>query len=409
VHDAGSVQPPSLTFAFRDLPAPSALRPGQVLPGAIQGTPGSLSVQVAGIKVPIEGAPPFQPGQTVLVEILEGGEGLVLRISPQAAAAGSDAPPGTPPPAASRPPALLTSILDSLSTSLTADTAARLLPANLPENQTALRLILALFATPSAMGQDLQEIAALLSQGAAAGAVPPEMAENFMRLLGRLMPAETAAFQHALESMAAGGSVAMEAQAALALASGNVDELLRRLETDLRTQVAQLRGNKALLTYLRGINQIRAFDRAVNRVLERLDGAQLQNLRTLERPYLFFEMPCDPNGPLRRAQIHFFQEGRGRRRSFDAKNVTVAIDLATAPLGDLWITLNVVRGHCACWFRATSADVVQAIDQGAPELVESLDRIGYPKAHVKAVLWDGNREETLTNLMRHFSGLDVSA
>ena len=147
----------------------------------------------------------------------------------------------------------------------------------------------------------------------------------------------------------------------------------------------------------------------MGRVAERLTGGQLQNLRGLEQSYVFLELPFQTGAPLRHGQVHLFSDGHGKRRNIDANNATVALDLSMTKLGDLWITLRVVNGQCACKFRATSQPVADAIEAASGDLVQALGAAGYPRAMVQVALWDGDRLKRVTLLMRRFSGLDVQA
>ena len=401
--DSGGVRPPTIIALPQHLPAAASFRPGQTLQGIVQGTPDGLVVQVAGVRVPIESGAALEAGQSVLVEAAQSEAGLVLRLTPLEQAGTAPTPEAAA--GARLIQSLLAPILESLGAVLPEEAAARLLPANAPLTETTLQRLVSLFVSRATMGPDLRHIAALLSQAAAAGAIPPDVAEEFSGLAARFVLSESGGLPGPLEAMARAGA---EAQIAQAIASGAVENLLERLESDLRAQVSRLRGNAALARFLRGLGQLRSFENAVARILDRLDAAQLQNLRTFEQPYLFIEVPCDPDGALRHFQVHFFNEGRGKRRAFDWQNATVAIDLSMTRLGNLWISVKIVRGRCSCWFRATRADVVQAIENNADELAAALDRVGYPNAEVKAMLWDGNRLETVANLMRRFAGFSAS-
>ncbi|MCL4694613.1 MAG: hypothetical protein KJ060_19140, partial [Candidatus Hydrogenedentes bacterium] len=106
---------------------------------------------------------------------------------------------------------------------------------------------------------------------------------------------------------------------------------------------------------------------------------------------------------------HIFGEGGGKGKAFDPNNSTVVIDLATTNLGDLWISLNMTRGACQCWIRATDVDVVRAVEETAGELVGRLEASGYPGAKVHATLWDGNRIKEAANLLRRFEGISLEA
>lgn len=129
----------------------------------------------------------------------------------------------------------------------------------------------------------------------------------------------------------------------------------------------------------------------------------------MDQSYLFLDLPFASGMPIREGRVHFFAEGRARDRGFDAKNATVALDLVTSRLGALWIVIRIFEGHCACRFCATSEAAVETLQSTAHELAQALDNAGYPNAAVQATLWDGDRLRETANLMRRFSGIDVTA
>jgi hypothetical protein len=155
--------------------------------------------------------------------------------------------------------------------------------------------------------------------------------------------------------------------------------------------------------------QVREFHGAVERVLDRLSGRQLQNLHSVDRSYQFFELPVAGDSPYRHLQVHFFgHEGRGRKR-FDPKNATVVLDVSMSRLGDLWINLAIANGRCTCTIRATDQETVDAIESGRDELRRALDGVGYPGAQVRVSLWDGDRFAAATKLIRRFTGFHADA
>jgi hypothetical protein len=199
----------------------------------------------------------------------------------------------------------------------------------------------------------------------------------------------------------------MEARIALAIATGNFEALGESLRSDLEAQLSDLRRDDALLRFLEGSGQLRTFEQAVDRVLERFTGAQLQNLRSLELPYQFLEVPVASGSPFDRIQVHFFGEGRGKR-GFSRTDATVVLDLSMTRLGDVWIALSIARGRCTCRFRAANPAAVQAIRTGKDDLVRALAEAGYPGAQVRVEPWNGDRFNEAAALMRRFSGINVS-
>lgn len=399
----GGVQPFSMA-APRGGGLAETLRPGQVLQGRVLAAQEGLALSVGGRQVPLPRNAPLVAGQTVTVHVHETAEGPQLLVS-----ASANTPVASETHAAPSLPNALAAVLESFGATGLGNDAAQLVPANLPLDDAPLRSLLSLFAFRAAMGNDLETIASLVSQAAQSGAIPADLAEAFAAVFGRSVVSDSSSVQAVLQYLAGASGTNLEAQLALAAASGRLDEMLGRIRATLRAQVARLRGNEALAAYLRGMGQLDRFEGAVSRVLEHLSGAEFQMLRSLEQPYVFLTVPFDPAAPVRHAYIHFFGDGKNQQQPFDGKNATIVLDVSTERLGDLWVSLKIVRGRCSCWLRATRPEVVEAIRADSAELVEALERAGYPNAQVKAIQWDGDRLKATASLMRRFSPFTVEA
>lgn len=177
----------------------------------------------------------------------------------------------------------------------------------------------------------------------------------------------------------------------------------------MRTQLGRLRRNGPFVEFLRQTGQQTNFDQAAHRVLDRSSGTQLQNLRGLDLPYQFLEIPFPPHAPIRNAQVHIFGEGRGRQQKYDPQNTAVAIDLTTTRLGDLWISLAIHQGVCRCWIRARTSEVVRAVETHASDLADRLSGLGYPGTRVRASLWNGDRLSEVVSLVAQFKEVDFQA
>ncbi len=391
---------PPITIAT-SLPsgAGSYPRQGQVFQAVIQGKPDALFVQLGGAKVPLAGAEGLLPGQPVRVEVLSAAPQLTLRIAVTASET-----PGAPLAAAT---AVLGQVLESLGANRAAEAAAQLAPPHLPQTGQALQQLFTLFLSRGSLGGDLEQLAQLLTRAAADGVIPQTLTTQFSALLAAMSASQSDGFRRLLEQMEAPRG--LEARLALALQAGNIDEALATLDADLRAQLAQLKDHAALRQWLRGQGQLQSFDRAAAQVLDRVSGSQLQNLHNLAQPYVFVELPLPPNGGLRHAQIHFLSDAHGKGKRFDGKNATVALDLSTSQLGEIWITLRVVSGRCQCHVRAATEDAWQAFRGAASELAAALNSAGYPGSEVNVARWDGDRLRAAASLLRRFSGIDVNA
>jgi hypothetical protein len=301
---------------------------------------------------------------------------------------------------------LLNSVLQVLGRDLTAEQAAPLLPRQLPHTETAIRQLLTVFAGREQMSADLGRLTTLLGAASAMGGAAPDSVAAFQTAVQQFASLEAEDLQVLLRQL--GETRSPEARIALALKSATPEEALQRMAGELRSQIAVLKDDNALLNVLRNTRQAEVFQEAAQRVLDRLGGSDLQNLRSLEQPYLFLNVPLPDAQSLRRAQIHFFNDGHNKRQ-FDRDNATIALDLETEQLGALWVSLRVARGNCVCRFNAADREVVTAIRDAAQELEAALQATGYANTRVEAALWEGDRLQEVTRLMRRFAGLDASA
>lgn len=405
----GGINP--ITFSvFAQSAVISALRPGQVAEGTVQANEKGLLLRIGNLDIPIEPVSELQPGSRVSAELVRTNEGPQLRIT---ALPNPPAQSGSPPAASSASPpqlpAILTNVLESLNRLDVIRQAVHLLPRDLPHNANAIRQVLTLYLNRGQVGPDLTHIADAVMQAVNGGAIAERdvsAVAAFLRL------ATTEGGDDALAMLRRSAEQTgkpLEARLAAAVAAGTVDELLAELDQDVAVQLHRLRANDALRSFLRRTGRLTDFDNALERTIDRFSAGHLQNLRSAEMPYHFLEVPFDPNFMNAQAQIHIFGEGGGKGKAFDPDNSTIVIDLATTNLGDLWISLNIARGACQCWIRATDVDVVRAVEESASDLAARLHASGYPGARVQATLWDGNRIKEASNLLRRFEGISLEA
>ncbi len=381
------------------------MRPGQAYSGTVQGAGNQMFVQVGNQNMPIEPVAGLQPGQHVDVELVQGRGGPQLKITPHAAR-GQAAPP---PPAQGGIWSVLTAALESLNALDQAEFARQLPPAFMPPRQGALEQLLLLFLNRGSVGSDLERVSAQVQQAVNAGAVSNANAQAFLGLASALLATSSDDIRASLQRLVQMAGQSMEARLASAISSGRIDRLLKTLHEDLKAELARLRNDANMVRYLRGQGLFNEFQQLTDRVVDRFAAVQLQNLRAFELPYFFLEVPFTPGAAIRHAQIHFFGEGQGPRSHFDAKNATIVMDLATSRMGDLWISLSILRGHCVCWIRVTEIDVLENMEAQAHELRDQLAKSGYPGSEVHVTLWDGNRLKEAAGLMRRFSRLNLQA
>ena len=396
-----SVQSTLIEMASRAL-ASSGLRSGASVQGTIEGAPGKLSLVVAGTRVPLPEDTVLAAGQRVQVDVTGTGAEAQLHVTPL--------PPGESAAAQSTPTALeslVTRVLQGLGVGRQAESLDSILPGALPQTDSAARAVLSLFTQAASTGDDLELLAAWITRAAADGALPAETARQAATLIGRLVANDVENVTSAVDGWAR--SIPLEARIAEAAAANSGDSVAVSLRGDLRAVLSQLRNDSGLAAYLQEKGHLTAFQSAADRVVDRVLAGQLQNLHALDQPYIFFEVPFAAGGPVREARVHLFHEGGGARREREVHTASVTLDLSTTRLGDLWITLQLADGNCACRLSATSQGAVEAIESARGELLSGLRSAGYERASVHVDLWDGNRLRETAHLMRRFSGIDVKA
>lgn len=384
----------------------AGLRPGQLLQGTIGGAPGSLEVRVGGLRAQLDSSLPLTVGQVVSVKVEAADDGLRLMIITPLASAAAEVLPDTP---GDLLPDVLARLLDLLDASPELrGAAAHLVPESLPATEPELRALLALLTSRGTVAEDLQQIVATLSRASAAGGLGAELSAELARLVPLLLPSEADALERFVRQWAAQSTNPLEAKLRRVLEAHQQADLPDMLRHDLRAVLLRLQSDDTLRQYLARRGELAPFAAALGRVLERVVAGQMQNLRTFERPYLFFDLPFPPEAPVTRAQVHVFGDG-GRRRGFDRQNASIVLDLSTAHLGDLWIHLAIVSGACTCTIRAARVETVAVLGDETHELGRVLADAGYPDAAVQVAHWNGQRVEETAQLMRRLSRVDVEA
>lgn len=397
----GGVQPFVVPLATSQ-GLPSGLRVGQTFQSVIQGQPGTLSVVIGGTRVPIGDLPQLIPGQVVRGEVLRVDSGLQIRITPQSASPAG--PAGTPAPLSQ----VVATVLESLSALGAAGDAAHVLHQSMPANEAAVRNVLNLFLSDAQTGSDLNALLGTVNAAAQAGALSQRLADSFGLLVSTLVFAGDRDLRALLQHWRHGGRT-VEGRLAMAMQSGRLNELLAELDGDLRGLLLRIRHDETFVRFLRGEGRFRGFQDATDRVLERLTGAALQNLKSLEQPYLFLDIPAHENTDLERLQLHFMSERKDGGKRVDPRNCTVAIDISLSRLGALWIVLRVVQSRCSCLIRAMSVHIVDTLRSEQAGFVESLASAGFDAAQVRFGLWQGNRLREVGQFLRQYARMDVKA
>ncbi len=389
---------------------PADLHVGQRVSTLVQGQSPQLFLMLSGLRIPLDAqsAAALAPGQSVWVEILQGKKPgqFQVRVSPQPQ---SSAPPASS--AASGQASLmpmLNSVLDMLEGALSERDAVQLLPRQLPQEGAVIRQLFNLFTQQGKTGADLQSLALTLADAHTAGALDSSTYTLLLNCLGEFQMGDEKNFRKALSMLGKGQS--LEGFLAKVVAdTATLDEATLPPALRLLITLGRLQQDEDFQQYLLETQKKNPFDQVVQRITERLDGGQWQNLRNQEQPYLFLELPLPPGEALYDAQLHFFADGHASKQRFDKKNATVVLDITLTRLGPLWITFHVSQNQCQCHFRATQPDIVALLEGNAQALSKELAEVGYVTPHIRVSLWDGDRVQACVRLMQRFKNVNLQA
>ncbi len=372
----------------------NTLRSGQIMQAVVQGKRGATFLQLNDSRVALPPDSALIPGSTVRVEIVEEAQGLQLRVSVPSAAPPHPEPVG-----------VLTELLRQLNALPVAEDAEALLPADLPRREDTLGPLLRVLLTRATLSRDMAGLAALLSEAHEAHALPSALYSLFTSLWGQFSAVDAEGITALLKRLAR--QQRREARLARAIQTRQISGELEKTTPDPRALLETLTRSESLRAFLRQGKRLADFDALAARILDRLSGTQYQNLHGRGVPYFFLEVPFPGDSGIRRAQVHFLEEG-GDTETPPGKTHVIAFDLETEHLGALWVTLRVTNKQCACHLRAVSSGVIQALRGATRSLVDALDGAGYENTRVRVSRWDGDRVREVIALSRRFTGLNLS-
>jgi hypothetical protein len=275
------------------------------------------------------------------------------------------------------------------------------IPVPLPIVGTAAAAqIQTLFTQAGSLGAGFAALNTSIAAPVVAAAIPADIGTALAAVLAPLLRPDAADFSAGVKRWSR--RLATPPEAALATAGGKA--------SDTPATVMQLlRSDPALRQVLAERGELRAFDAMADRILDRLGGGSLQQLRSLEQPYWFSEFPFDPASGIERALVHFFTDQSGSGVNGESPSASVVLDLSLTRMGDVWAKLVLLAGQCTCHISVTSEDVLGLVQQYTDELTTGLASTGPEHVSVHADLWDGNRIDRSAALLSAMDGMDLSA
>ena len=129
-----------------------------------------------------------------------------------------------------------------------------------------------------------------------------------------------------------------------------------------------------------------ALDDGATRIIDRLQGLQLQNLRAPVLEHLTLELPVTADGEFQSVQlrVYYRQDEGGQRRELDERNTTLALLLDTTRLGHVSTTLTIADGRINTDFRVDTEAIAAHMLGGADELRTALRELGYETGRIGA-------------------------
>lgn len=286
-------------------------------------------------------------------------------------------------------------------TSTTSGPSTPQIPVPLPIVGTAAEAqIQTLFTQAGSLGAGIAALQTSIAAPTVAAVIPADIGTAFAAVLAPLLRPEASDFSGAVKRWSQ--RLATPSEAALAKASGS--------PVDTPAAVMQfLRSDPALRQMLAERGDLRAFDGMADRLLDRLGGGHLQQLRSLEQPYWFSEFPFDPASGIERALVHFFTDQSGGGGNSESPSASVVLDLSLTRMGDVWAKLVLLADQCTCHISVTDEEVLGVVQEYADELTAGLASTGVQHVSVHADLWDGNRIDRSAALLSAMDGMDLSA
>jgi len=395
-----------------------ALQAGRTYSGVVRVAPEGLVALVGRIQIPLDIASGLAAGQRVLVDVQAQAGGLQLTVRgqiftgpesgpPHTAAPQGAVPQATNPQGAAALAAVLDTIVQAAGRPELAARLAALLPRQTPASEATLRALISTLLSERGAGQDVQQLQQFVARASGEGILTPDTGRALSPWLALTALADSAAWHDLLRRARSERHAA--SQLARTVLGKHGASTFPDLKNALNSVAQRLLENPAFQSWLRENGQAEAFRALAERTLERATGGDAQNLRALNQPYQFLELPISAEHGFFRLQAHFFSEGGGGKDGQNDLEHRTVLDVETTRLGPVWIDIRSRLRACACNFRMATAELAAAVEAGADELEEALRALGYRQVRVTVSPWDGDRESALIALLAPFQPLDLEA
>jgi hypothetical protein len=400
------------------------LRAGVVYEGTIRVDGNTVSLLIGGQALSLKTALSFINGQRVQAQLVRTPEGMQARITLAGGETAAGARPGAQPlpnapnaPNAPSAPAATTNaaqlaqlsrmaaeVARTMPQGLDAGRLGQLLPRQMPPTDGLVRAAMQVLATREAAGADLAAIGKVFAAAAERGVIPATTA-GFVLAFQVTDGDQPEAWLRAIQRWVEAASKPLEARLAAALRGGAAADKPLDLGQELRSVLMQARGDEGLARSIQREGGLDAFRQALDRAVDRLTGAQAQNLRAFDGPYLFAELPGGER--FQRAHLHVLGDGGKGKQGGGQRQVV--LDVSLRRLGELWLALSVSGPRCQCTVRVADPAILPELTEASADLEASLREAGFPAAEVRVLGWDGDRVAALASVLAIQDRLDLEA
>jgi len=390
----GDLRGLSLTLRA-SLPEASTLRLGQTLTLPVQRDNEGAFLRLGEQRIPLPPTSGLTEGQRVQVTLRQEGNQARIEVTPLPPTPTAEAAALAPKPDTSALMRLLPGLLQKLAPTVPLDSAASILPQQLPPTAAQAAPVLQLLLSP---GTPAPAVATVL-QWLGAAKQSGKLSDATLAAVSSLLDTAPEADEAMLTALK---SLANAARTEAALAQGSPPDA-----DDLRTLLAALLEDDGLRAFVKEQGGEKEFREAARTLLSRLDAGAAANLHGLERGYTFFEIPFAWQLGFQRAQVHVFADGQGKTGTKSAP-ATVVLDLSLDTLGPVWVQLRRDKQSTDCDLCAKWESTCDALHAERDNLTAQLTEAGLPAPRVRVLPWrEADRTERLAALLAPARPLDV--
>jgi len=372
--------------------------------GVVVSAPTGQAVLVSGQKIPLPNKTALSLGQAVEVLIQsQGTSERTISIRPLPSTANHVANESKP---ANPLLQTITRLLPEISPgNLTSPTRIQhLIPSAIPVHDSAVRVLLALFHQQDSIGTIGSVILQLLGKAEEEGVLESGKWGSIRRGMPQLEIKSTGDFTQLIKQAISNSNKTPEHILAQVLQQKGAVDVSRE---SLTSQIRGLLKLPELKQFLKKTGEWKTFVQQSQGLLDILDGTQLANVRGMNYPYIFMELPMPGDSVIQRAQLHVLNHSKGSGDEEENKVDSIVLDLNTTMLGEMWVRLQRVGETCQCQIQLTRSEAISVVSKGREKLQVALQQHGYSEVSVSVEPMKKSRIENLIQLLGQSTQLDL--